>query len=93
MPEENLVRYLAEKQADKEGKDAPQTREPSGYYTAATCRLCGRVWQRDQGLARDPACDHTDAEWQSWADAQVPPIAHDMIQRWDNGVPAPPPVT
>ena len=63
-----------------------------GLYLDQTCRLCGRLWLRSKGLAPDPACyAHTDAEWQTWAAAQQPPIDPNNIARWDDGQTIPPP--
>lgn len=62
-----------------------------GLYLDQTCNLCNRVWLRSKGLAPDPACSHTDAEWQSWAAAQQPPVDPNNIARWDSGQTIPPP--
>lgn len=81
--------------AEEEAKapEAPQLQEGivGGLYHDQTCRLCGRVWLRSQGLPPDPACRHTDAEWQTWAAAQQPPVDPNFIIRWDSGVPIPDP--
>jgi hypothetical protein len=43
------------------------------------CTLCGAVWERENSLP--PACNHTDQEWNAYADAH-PEIPRDTLARW-----------